>query len=184
MTLLDKAMVVVYRSWVLPHLILAWIGLRYEQFVPRAALRLAVAYHLTTPFYWLVPTAPPWWASEAEGKMGGEVERVLRHVIRDIRHKPRAEADESPGNPWGSMPSDHIASAAITAMALSEVGGPSRAVGWTYVALASISVVYLGEHYLVDVIVGPALAEAIRLGEPRVAPAVRRLAWSLERRAT
>lgn len=183
-TAFDKAMAVVYGSWVLPHLILVWVALRHEQYVPRAAGRLAVAYHLTTPFYWLVPTAPPWWASEAEGKMGGEVERVLRHVIRDVRHKPRRDTDESPGNPWGSMPSDHIASAAITAMALSEVGGASRVVGWTYLALASFSVVYLGEHYLVDVVVGLALAEAIRLVEPLVAPAVRRAVWELEWRAS
>ena len=180
-TVLDKAVTVIYGSWFVPHLVLAWILVRHEQYVPRATGRLAAAYHLTTPFYWLLPTAPPWWASESQGKMDGQVERVTRHVIRDIRHKPRLNVDETPGNPWGSMPSDHIASAAITAMALSEVRVLYGALGWTYVALASFSVVYLGEHYLIDVLAGLAVAEAVRLAEPLASPLLRRVAHDLDR---
>ncbi len=79
------------------------------------------------------------------------------------------------------MPSDHIASAAITAMGLSEVSIAYGALGWTYVLLAGFSVVYLGEHYLVDVLAGLAVAEAVRLAEPLLNPLVRRLAHDLER---
>ena len=182
-TTLDRVVTVIYGSWFVPHLVLAWVLFRHEQFIPRATGRLAAAYHLTTPFYWLVPTAPPWWASESEGRMGAEVERVTRHVIRDVRKRPKLDVDATPGNPWGSMPSDHIASAAITAMALSEVSVLYGAMGWTYVALAGFSVVYLGEHYLIDVIVGLAVAEAVRWGEPLVSPLVRRVAQDLERLA-
>lgn len=180
-TAFDKAVTVIYGTWFVPHLVLGWILVRHQKFIPRAAGRLAAAYHFTTPFYWLVPTAPPWWASESEKRMGGEVQRVTRHVIREVRNKPRLEADETPGNPWGSMPSDHIASAAITAIALSEVSAVYGALGWTYLVLASFSVVYLGEHYLIDVIAGLAVAEAVRLTEPLVIPLVRRVAQDLER---
>ena len=82
------------------------------------------------------------------------------------------------------MPSDHIASAAITAMALSEVSVVYGALGWTYVVLASFSVVYLGEHYVIDVIAGLAVAEALRLAEPLMSPLVRRVAQDLERLTT
>lgn len=181
---LDKAVAVAYGTWFLPHLLLAWILWRHPQFIPRAAGRLAAAYQLTTPFYYLVPTAPPWWASESAGEMGGEVERVLRHVIRDLRNKPKSNVDQTPGNPWGSMPSDHIASAAITAMALSEVRVVYGVLGWTYLILAGFAVVYLGEHYLIDVIVGLAIAEAIRRAEPLVNPFVRRVARQLEAQTT
>jgi membrane-associated phospholipid phosphatase len=183
-TALDRAVTLIYGSWFVPHLVLGWVLLRHEQFIPRAGGRLAAAYHLTTPFYWLVPTAPPWWASENEGRMEGEVERVRRHVIRSLIGKPRKEGeDPKGGNPWGSMPSDHIASAAITAMGLAEVGPVYGALGWSYVALASFAVVYLGEHYLVDVIAGLAVAEAVRLGEPIVNPLARRFTRELERLA-
>ena len=108
--------------------------------------------------------------------MNGEVQRVLRHVIRDLRNQPRRETDNSPGNPSGSMPSDHIAAAAITAMALSEIDVAYGVLGWSYVVLASFAVVYLGEHYLIDVLAGLAVAQTVRLAEPFVSPFVRQLA--------
>jgi membrane-associated phospholipid phosphatase len=179
-TPLDRAVAGIYASWLVPHLILGWILLRHPQFIPRAAGRLAATYHLTTPFYWLIPTAPPWLASESGGEINGEVQRVLRHVIRDLRNQPRRETDNSPGNPSASMPSDHIAAAAITAMALSEVNVAYGALGWSYVVLASFAVVYLGEHYLIDVLVGLAVAETVRRAEPFVSPFVRQLACVLK----
>jgi GNAT superfamily N-acetyltransferase len=54
------------------------------------------------------------------------------------------------------------------------------ALGWSYVALASFSVVYLGEHYLVDVLAGLAVAEAVQLAEPAFNPLARRVARRLE----
>ena len=182
-TALDRVVTVVYGSWFVPHLVMGWLLVNHQEFVPRAAGRLAAAYHLTTPFYWLVPTAPPWWASENRGEMDGEVERVRRHVLRALRGKPRVEREDpaAGGNPWGSMPSDHVASAAITAMGLAEVGPVYGAIGWSYVVLASFAVVYLGEHYVIDVIAGLAVAEAVRRGEPVVNPLVRRVARGMER---
>ena len=117
--------------------------------------------------------------------MDGAVERVLRQVKDDLRgrtlrRRKAGGSSKSPGNPWGSMPSDHIASAAITAMALSELSVAYGVLGWSYVALAAFSVVYLGEHYLVDVIAGLLVAEAIRLAEPVVSPVLRRIAHELE----
>lgn len=179
-TPLDRAVVGVYGSWLLPHLILGWILMRHPEFIPRAAGRLAATYHLTTPFYWLIPTAPPWWASESAGEMNGEVQRVLRHVIRDLRNQPRSETDNAPGNPWGSMPSDHVASAAITAMALSEIDIAYGVLGWSYVLLASFAVIYLGEHYLVDVLAGLAIAETVRRAEPLLSPIVSQMTHVLK----
>jgi membrane-associated phospholipid phosphatase len=179
-SLLDMAVTVIYGSWFLPHVLLAYLLLRDERYVPRAAGRLSAAYHLTTPFYWLVPTAPPWWASEHGDRMDGDVERVVRAVVCHVTGTPPPENTEGPGNPWGSMPSDHISSAAITAMGLSEVGVIPGIVGWGYVAAAGFAVVYLGEHYLVDVLAGLAVAEIVRRGEPHVAPLVRAVAHALE----
>jgi membrane-associated phospholipid phosphatase len=179
-SLLDKAVTLVYGSWFAPHLLLAYVLMRDERYVPRAAGRLSAAYHLTTPFYWLVPTAPPWWASQHGGRMDGEVDRVVRAVVCNVLGIDPPENSEGPGNPWGSMPSDHVSSAAITAMGLAEIGPVYGAIGWTYVAAASFAVVYLGEHYLVDVLVGLAVAEVVRRGEPHVAPLVRAIAHALE----
>ena len=178
---LDKAVTVVYGSWFLPHVLLGYALLRHHEFVPRAAGRLAASYHLTTPFYWFLPTAPPWWASEVGGRMDGEMQRVVRRVVCEILDRPQTgEDEEAAGNPWGSMPSDHISSAAITAMSLSEISLAHGAIGWVYVAGAAFAVVYLGEHYVVDVLAGLALAELVRRAEPLAAPVVRAVVYALE----
>ena len=81
------------------------------------------------------------------------------------------------------MPSDHIASAAITAFGLAEVGPLYGALGWTYVGLAGFSVVYLGEHYLVDVLAGLAIAGLVHGGEELVTPLVHRVVSGIDRLA-
>ena len=179
-TWLDRLVTVVYGSWFLPHILLVYLAARHEEFVPRAGARLAAAYHLTTPFYFFAPEAPPWWASEKEGRMGGEIERVARLVVCDALKRPAPKEGAAPGNPWGSMPSDHISSAAITAMGLTEVGPVYGALGWTYVAAASFAIIYLGEHYVADVVVGLAIAEAVRRTEPLAAPFVRAVAHAVD----
>jgi membrane-associated phospholipid phosphatase len=112
--------------------------------------------------------------------MGGEVERVARLVVHDLLKRSPAKDGGRGGNPWGSMPSDHISSAAITAMGLSEVAPVYGAIGWTYVAAAAFAVVYLGEHYVADVIVGLLVADAVRRAEPLAAPVVRAVARAVE----
>jgi len=179
-TLFDMAVTVVYGSWFLPHVLLAYVLMRHEDYLPRAAGRLAAAYQLTTPFYWALPTAPPWWASEHRGSMDGDVERIARKVVCHVLKRPPPQPGDTPGNPWGSMPSDHIASAAITAMALWEVRTALGVLGWTYVAAASFAVVYLGEHYVTDVLAGLAIAEVVRRGEPVAAPIARKIAHAFE----
>ena len=178
---LDLVVSAVYGSWFVPHVLLAYVLVRHPQYLPRAAGRLAASYHLTTPFYWFVPTAPPWWASEHAGRMDGEVHRVVRRVVCKVLDRPPpGEDEEVPGNPWGSMPSDHISSAAITARALMEVNPLFGVAGWLYVAGAAFAVVYLGEHYVVDVLAGLAIAELVHHAEPLAAPVVRGVAYALE----
>jgi membrane-associated phospholipid phosphatase len=179
-TAFDIAITAVYGSWFVPQLLFAYLLARHPQYVPRAGARLAAAYHLTCPFYFFSPEAPPWWASEREGRMDGEIERVARLVVYDVLKRSPPKDGSMPGNPWGSMPSDHISSAAITAMGLSEVGPLYGAIGWTYVAAASFAVVYLGEHYVADVVVGLLIAEAVRRTEPYAAPFVRAVARAVE----
>jgi membrane-associated phospholipid phosphatase len=179
-TALDRVATAVYGSWFVPHLLLAYLLTRHDEYVPRAGARLSAAYHLTTPFYWVTPEAPPWWASEKAGRMNGEIERVVRLVVCDVLRRPPAQDGSPPGNPWGSMPSDHISSAAITAMGLAEVGPLYGAIGWGYVASASFAVVYLGEHYVADVLAGLLVAEAVRRAEPYAGPFVRAVARAVQ----
>ena len=178
LTALDYALTGVYHGrWLAPHAVLGWMLLRHPDRVPRIAGRLAGVYHLTTLGYWYVPTAPPWWASEEEGLMGGEIHHVARDVRTALAEKlgtRRSDGEDfmEVGNPWGSMPSDAIPAAASTARSLAQLSPQAGAVAWGATGLLAFTVVYLGEHYVTDVIVGLALSEAVWRAEPAVLPLV------------
>ena len=77
------------------------------------------------------------------------------------------------GNPWGSMPSDAIPAAVVTARSLAQMSPAAGAVAWGCTGLLGFTVVYLGEHYVIDVGAGLALAEAVWRAEPAMLPFVR-----------
>jgi membrane-associated phospholipid phosphatase len=172
-----------YVLWAAPHAVLAWFLVNDEQRFPRAAGRLAAGYHVSTLGYWCLPTAPPWWASEQEGRMEGQLQHITRDVTIAIKQRlfgaraptevERRASDRSEGNPWGSMPSDALPAAAITARTLGEISKTAGALGWALTAVDGFVLVYLGEHYVTDLIAGLVLVELIWRGEPFAAPLVR-----------
>ena len=85
------------------------------------------------------------------------------------------------GNPLAAMPSLHFATSLMAAHLLREAGPVPGAVGWTYAITLGFALVYLGEHYVIDLIAGATLTEAIRRGAPRVGPAARALSGVLQR---
>ena len=184
LTALDKALTGVYYAlWLAPHAALAWILLHDEDRFPRAAGRLAAVFHFGTLGYWYLPTAPPWWASEHEGLMGGQIQHVTRDVGFAVKEKllgkeppsgnGRREADREEGNPWGSMPSDALPACAMTAKSLTEISPVVGAVAWGVTVLDGLVLVYLGEHYVADLIAGLILVELIWRAEPLGLPLVR-----------
>jgi hypothetical protein len=76
-----------------------------------------------------------------------------------VKRNPNpTEGDHEMGaNPFAAMPSDHFASAAMTAMILREQSAWLGAVGWAYALALGLALVYLGEHYLTDELAGLAL---------------------------
>jgi membrane-associated phospholipid phosphatase len=75
-------------------------------------------------------------------------------------------------NPFAAMPSLHFGTSVMAAHVLGEVGRKEAIAGWTYAAALGFALVYLGEHYVTDLVAGFALAEAVRFAAPRVAPAL------------
>jgi len=74
----------------------------------------------------------------------------------------------------------------MAAQLLAETGPVGGAVGWAYALTLGIALVYLGEHYVVDLLAGAALTQAVRRGAPTIAPvlrAVSRGVTALEARA-
>jgi membrane-associated phospholipid phosphatase len=164
LTWLDKSMTFFYWTWEAePHAVMTWLRWKRPNNFPAAAGRLAATFDLTLLGYWAVPTAPPWWSSEKLARMDGDVRRVMAEVAEWVKRNPNpTEGDHEMGaNPFAAMPSDHFASAAMTAMILSEQGRLLGALGWTYALALAVALVYLGEHYVTDELAGLVLALAV-----------------------
>jgi hypothetical protein len=69
----------------------------------------------------------------------------------------------------------------MAAHVLSDAGAVQGALGWAYAATLGFALVYLGEHYVIDLIVGLALAEGVRRQGHRAAPALRMVTAALQR---
>jgi membrane-associated phospholipid phosphatase len=84
------------------------------------------------------------------------------------------------GNPLAAMPSLHFATSVTAAHVLADTGRVAGVLGWTYAITLGTALVYLGEHYVVDLAAGLALAEGIRFATPRVAPFAGRVSRVLQ----
>jgi membrane-associated phospholipid phosphatase len=84
------------------------------------------------------------------------------------------------------MPSLHFATSVMAAHVLTDAGRVQGALGWSYALSLGFALVYLGEHYVVDLLAGLALAQTVRRFGYRAAPAllaVSRTLRALEARA-
>jgi membrane-associated phospholipid phosphatase len=183
---LDKTLTWAHWLWFLePHASLLWILFRHNEHFPRSARQMAAVYDLGCIAYFAVPTAPPWWAAE-NGHTGGEqVERLMIEIGEETWGKAWPLMYGKLGtNPWAAMPSLHFASAVMAAVVLSDSGRVEGALGWGYALTLGFALVYLGEHYVSDLLAGAALVVAVREGEPLAEPlvlAVNRRLQALER---
>jgi membrane-associated phospholipid phosphatase len=177
----DYALSVVHWSWFfVPHATLAYVLLTRPHLYPRSACLTAAVFDVGLVVYWAVPTAPPWWAAR-NGRMPpvrrimAEVgERAWGRLWRPLYHSLE-------GNPFAAMPSLHFATSVMAARVLSAVGAGPGAVGWTYAVTLGFGLVYLGEHYVVDLVAGLALVEGVRRAAPRLEPAVRAAGMAIQR---
>jgi hypothetical protein len=156
-----------------PYLALTLILLRHDERFPRAARQMAAVFDLGCAVYFAVPTAPPWWSSE-QGLTGEPVRRIMVEVGEDTWGGAWPRMYEAlGGNPWAAMPSLHFATSVAAALCLAEAGKVEGAVGWGYAGTLGFGLVYLGEHYVTDLVAGLLLVGAVRRGEPLAEPFVR-----------
>jgi membrane-associated phospholipid phosphatase len=179
--------VLVWSHWLwffVPHGTVLYLLYRRPQQFPSGAVRMYAVFDLGLIGYWALPTAPPWFAGE-QGVLG-HGDPALRRMMREHGEAVWKAAwaplyDVLGGNPLAAMPSLHLATSLMAAHLLAEAGPVSGVLGWGYVVTLGFALVYLGEHYVVDLLAGAALAEGVRRGAPRVAPAARRLSAGVQR---
>jgi len=170
---LNRFLTWVHWLWFLePYVALAFILLRHPDRFPRAARRLAAVFDIGCAAYFAVPTAPPWWASE-QGHTGEEVRRIMVEVGEETwKSAWPGMYSALGGNPWAAMPSLHFATSVTAAISLAETGRTAGAAGWAYALTLGFALVYLGEHYVTDLVAGAGLVASVRGGEHLAEPAI------------
>jgi membrane-associated phospholipid phosphatase len=176
---LDRVLVWTHWAWfMVPHGSLAYILVRHPERFPRAAVMTYAVFDIGASIYWLAPTAPPWYAASVAGREDPHGERDVRRMMVEYGEHFWRDGwgplySVFGGNPLAAMPSLHFATSLMAALLLAEAGPLAGAFGASYTAALGFALVYLGEHYAIDLLAGAALTVAVRRLGPRVGPALR-----------
>jgi membrane-associated phospholipid phosphatase len=115
--------------------------------------------------YALVPAAPPWMASDRF--MIGPVQRVTGSVWTELGVYPAAsiwDKGTSLYNPVAALPSLHAAFPMLLCLFFWRSGAVARVLGVAYVLSMGWTLVYGGEHYVFDVLLGWVYAAGVYFG--------------------
>jgi len=114
--------------------------------------------------YILYPMSPPWMASE-EGYVHEAIPRLTGRGWRDLGLGRFDLVLQGVGNPVAAMPSLHAGITFLVAMyGIWRLRTPLRYLLVLYPLAMSTTLVYYGEHYVVDVLAGGVLAALVMVG--------------------
>jgi PAP2 superfamily len=176
---LDRVLVWAHWTWfMVPHGSLAYILVRHRGRFPRAAAMTYAVFDIGASVYWLAPTAPPWYAAAAAEENTDEP--AVRRMMVEYGELFWRDGwgplySVFGGNPLAAMPSLHFATSVMAALLLAETGPVAGALGASYAAALGFALVYLGEHYVADLLAGAALTVAVRRLGPRAEPVLARV---------
>ena len=167
-----------------PHGTVAYVLTRHRDQFPRAAAQIYATFDVGVIGYWAIPTAPPWYAARHGLLEDGRTPELRRMMVE--YGEQFWKSGWAPlygvlgGNPLAAMPSLHFATSVTAAHVLAGTGRLAGALGWTYAATLGLALVYLGEHYVVDLAVGLALAESVRAATPIATPFAKAVSKTLQ----
>lgn len=158
----DLALSIIHVSFfAVPHGVAALMWHRHRDVFRRYRNATAGCFTLSLAAFILLPAAPPW-MSEPD-----HVTRIAHTIMTRMMAGSGPERSAGMGegfwfepNPVAALPSVHVAIAVLVALALGSFRRWVRVAGGVYALAMSVSVVYLGEHFVLDVITGWLVAVA------------------------
>jgi PAP2 superfamily len=142
--------------FVVPASVAVVLRIRGRDLFLRYWVATGICLSLAAIFFAVLPTAPPWLHPDHHGN------RVIVELAKGYRvsagslgaNDGEAQALSFDPNQFAALPSVHVAAAVLVFLATWRRGSSMRWFGLTYSVAMSTGVIYLAEHYVVDVIGG------------------------------
>jgi hypothetical protein len=154
----DYAFTGVHWSYFLiPHIVAVRTWQKHPEFFKRYLMALGLTLSMGLAIYFLIPSNPPWMAPEiVESPSSPVVYRVMATVGEQIgggiyRASYRVIGES---NPIAAMPSLHMAGTFIVVFPALYAGKKWAIPAFIYSGLMGLALMYLGEHYFIDVTMG------------------------------
>ena len=152
---------IVHWTWfIFPHAAVLGAWLFARKMAWRVTIIVALTFYLGVLLYFTVPTAPPWMAAD-QGLVDG-IARGMNAVgpaILGVEFYNWAFEAMAEPNPIAAMPSLHFAASfVVVGVGILLRSWKVIAVSVVYCIALAFSLVYLGEHYIADIIAGAAVA--------------------------
>ncbi len=153
------AVIIYFLHFPLPLMVAFFLWIKKKAQFHKFIISLLVLSFAGFITFLILPAEPPWYASE-RGLL--ETEKIINIIIGQIGWDWNLSYfyDSLNPNPVAAMPSLHAAYPWLSFLALRKY---SKKLGWfflPYPLLVWFSIVYLGEHYVIDAIAGVAYAQA------------------------
>lgn len=143
--------------FLIPHAVAAWLWwkepARFQHYLRAMTLLLSLGLVL----YFLLPSNPPWMAPEVVNTPGAPtVLRIMEPIAMEIGGGLYEAGYQVVGesNPIAAMPSIHMAITFLMVGVADNAGRWWKLAAWFYAFSMGLALVYLGEHYIIDVVVG------------------------------
>lgn len=145
--------------FVVPPFVAFALWLRRRILFYRFATSMIVLSFASAIVFFVYPSAPPWAAARA-----GLLDVVKLPPVNDV--SSLGSATHAPANPYAAIPSLHAGYAFLVALTLAGLLAASRlplrrtlaALCFLYPLAQAVAVIYTGNHYLVDIVIGFAFA--------------------------
>lgn len=140
--------------FVVPHAVFAVLWFRRRTLATKYAAAMLITLYAGLLLFWLAPTVPPWLAAR-QGDLS-ETYRVMNFVTRglDVQAYRELYGTMAGPNPVASVPSIHMALTFLVFLTVRDVAPRLKWPLLAYNAVMAFSLVYMGEHYVFDLLVG------------------------------
>ncbi len=143
--------------FIIPHAIALWIWWRSKREFQHYLIALTMTLFLGLVIYFVIPANPPWMAPEViDSPSAPVVQRIMEPIAMELGGGLYQAGYKIVGesNPIAAMPSMHFGITFILVWVARGRGLGWEIVAWIYALSMGAALVYMGEHYVIDVVVG------------------------------